>query len=73
MLQIIQGQNVALAYIKENFALGKSEDEQFFTERFDNLPAITELEKQYLEMVISPLLYQSWFKSSNLKMLVLPI
>ncbi|MBD2169359.1 restriction endonuclease subunit R [Calothrix membranacea FACHB-236] len=51
MVQIIQGQNVTLSYLKENFALHKAEDEQFFTEWFDNLPAITELEKQYLDRV----------------------
>ncbi|OUL20151.1 restriction endonuclease subunit R [Nostoc sp. RF31YmG] len=51
MVQIIQGQNVTLAYLKENFALNKSEDEQFFIEWFDNLPTITELEKQYLDRV----------------------
>ncbi|BAZ01976.1 hypothetical protein NIES37_59830 [Tolypothrix tenuis PCC 7101] len=51
MVQIIQGQNVTLAYLKENFALHKAEDEQFFTEWFDNLPAITELETQYLDRV----------------------
>lgn len=51
MVQIIQGQNVTLSYLKENFALHKAEDEQFFTEWFDNSPAITELEKQYLDRV----------------------
>ncbi|BAY92135.1 MULTISPECIES: type I restriction endonuclease [unclassified Tolypothrix] len=51
MVQIIQGQNVTLAYLKENFALHQAEDEQFFTEWFDDLPAITELEKQYLDRV----------------------
>ncbi|BAY10517.1 type I restriction endonuclease [Calothrix sp. NIES-2098] len=51
MVQIIQGQNVTLAYLKENFALKKADDEQFFTEWFENLPGITELEKQYLDRV----------------------
>ncbi|MBW4563714.1 MAG: restriction endonuclease subunit R [Mojavia pulchra JT2-VF2] len=51
MVQIIQGQNVTLAYLKENFALNRSENEQFFTEWFDNLPEITELEKKYLDRV----------------------
>ena len=50
MVQIIQGQNVTLSYLKENFALHKTEDEQFFPECCDNLP-ITELEKQYLDRV----------------------
>jgi hypothetical protein len=51
MVQIIQGQNVTLAYLKEKFALNKSEDEQFFIEWFENLPTISELEKQYLDRV----------------------
>jgi hypothetical protein len=51
MVQIIQGQNVTLSYLKENFALNKSEDEQFFLEWREHLPAITDLEKQYLDRV----------------------
>ncbi|MBD2358209.1 restriction endonuclease subunit R [Tolypothrix sp. FACHB-123] len=51
MVQIIQGQNVTLSYLKENFALTKSEDAQFFIEWRDNLPTITELEQQYLDRV----------------------
>ncbi|MBW4673980.1 MAG: restriction endonuclease subunit R [Desmonostoc geniculatum HA4340-LM1] len=51
MIQVIQAQNVTLAYLKKKFALHKSEDEQFFTEWFDYLPEISELEKQYLDRV----------------------
>jgi hypothetical protein len=51
MVQIIQGQNVTISYFKKNFALNKSENEQFFPEWFDDLPVITELEKQYLDRV----------------------
>ncbi|MBN3897727.1 MAG: restriction endonuclease subunit R [Nostoc sp. NOS(2021)] len=51
MMQVIQAQNVTLAYLKENFSLHKSEEEQFFTEWFDYIPEISELEKQYLDRV----------------------
>ncbi|BAZ49222.1 hypothetical protein NIES4103_18330 [Nostoc sp. NIES-4103] len=51
MVQVIQAQNVTLSYLKEKFALQKSEDEHFFTEWFDYLPEISELEKQYLDRV----------------------
>ena len=51
MIQVIQAQNVTLAYLKEKFALYKSEDEQFFTEWFDYIPEISELEKQSLDKV----------------------
>ena len=51
MIQVIQAQNVTLAYLKQIFALQKSEDEQFFTEWFDYIPEIFKLEKQYLDRV----------------------
>ncbi|RCJ23245.1 restriction endonuclease subunit R [Nostoc sp. ATCC 43529] len=51
MVQVIQAQNVTLAYLKKKFALQQSEDEQFFTEWLNNLPEISELEKQYLDRV----------------------
>ncbi|MEH1945423.1 MAG: restriction endonuclease subunit R [Nostoc sp.] len=51
MIQVIQAQNVTLAYFKKKFALYKSEDEQFFTEWFDYIPEVSELEKQYLDRV----------------------
>ncbi|WP_442944145.1 restriction endonuclease subunit R [Nostoc sp.] len=51
MVQFIQAQNIGLAYLKERFGLQLAEDEVFFTEWFDNLPEITDLEKQYLDRV----------------------
>ena len=51
MIQVIQAQNITLAYLKKKFALYKSEDEQFFTEWLDYIPEMTELEKQYLDRV----------------------
>ena len=51
MVQVIPAQNVTLAYLKAKFVLRKSENEKFFTEWFDCLPAISELEQQYLDRV----------------------
>ncbi|AFY47208.1 hypothetical protein Nos7524_1327 [Nostoc sp. PCC 7524] len=51
MVQIIPSQDITLAYLKQRFSLYKSNDQQFFTECFNDLPAISELEKQYLDRV----------------------
>ncbi len=51
MVQFIQAQNIGLAYLEERFSLQLAEDEAFFTESFENLPEITDLEKQDLEKV----------------------
>ncbi len=41
--------SLAISSLKENFALNKSENQQFFTDCFDSLLTITELARQYLE------------------------
>ncbi|OUL34117.1 restriction endonuclease subunit R [Nostoc sp. T09] len=51
MVQVIQAQNVSLAYLEERFGLRQSESEDFFPEWFDPLPEITDIEKQYLDRV----------------------
>ncbi|MBD2169360.1 restriction endonuclease subunit R [Calothrix membranacea FACHB-236] len=51
MIQVIQAQNVGLAYLEERFGLRQSETEDFFPEWFDSLPEIPDLEKQYLDRV----------------------
>ncbi|MGH7997857.1 MAG: type I restriction endonuclease [Brasilonema sp.] len=51
MVQVIQAQNVTLGYLEERFGLQQAENEDFFTEWFDSLPDITDLEKQYLDRV----------------------
>lgn len=51
MVQIIQAQNITLAYLKQKFALEKSKDQLFFTEWLEDLPIISELEQQYLDRV----------------------
>ncbi|MBH8553375.1 type I restriction enzyme HsdR N-terminal domain-containing protein [Nostocaceae cyanobacterium CENA357] len=51
MIQVIQAQNVGLAYLEERFDLRLAENEIFFTEWLDKLPEITVLEKQSLDKV----------------------
>ncbi|MFN6515547.1 MAG: restriction endonuclease subunit R, partial [Nostoc sp. CreGUA01] len=51
MVQFIQAQNIGLAYLEERFNLQLAEDEAFFTEWLENLPEITDLEKQDLDKV----------------------
>lgn len=51
MPRIIQAQDVTLGDLKERFDLQKSTDERFFDECLENLPELTDLEKQYLERV----------------------
>ncbi len=51
MVQVIQAQNVGLAYLEERFGLQQTDSADFFTEWFETLPEITDLEKQYLDRV----------------------
>ena len=51
MVQVIQAQNINIVYLEEKFGLRLTESDQFFTEWLDNLPGITDLEKQYLDRV----------------------
>ncbi len=51
MLQTIPPRNIALYELETNFNLQLVKDEQFFREWQDNLPEITELEKQRLDRV----------------------
>ena len=53
MVQFIQAQNVGLAYLEEKFGLQQAKDEAFFTEWWENLPGITDLEKQQLDKIKS--------------------
>ena len=49
MVQVIQAHNVSHADLEARFGLQQTESEDFFTEWFENLPEITDLEKQDLE------------------------
>lgn len=74
MVQIIQAQNINLAYLEENFQLQKSEVEEFFPEWLQNLPETTDLEKQFLDRVKANFLHlimQPPFLQHFLKMVVL--
>ncbi len=51
MVQVIQAHNVSHADLEARFGLQQTESEDFFTEWFDTLPEITDLEKQDLDRV----------------------
>ena len=74
MVQIIQAQNINLAYLKEKFQLQKSEVEEFFPEWLQSLPETTDLEKQFLDRVKANFLHlvmQPPFLENAVKMVVL--
>ncbi|MFH7027233.1 MAG: restriction endonuclease subunit R [Heteroscytonema crispum UTEX LB 1556] len=51
MVTVIQAQNINITDLEEKFGLQLSVSDQFFTEWFENLPEITEQEKQQLDRV----------------------
>ncbi|MGI2908633.1 restriction endonuclease subunit R [Tolypothrix sp. VBCCA 56010] len=51
MVQVIQAQTVNIIDLEEKFGLQLADSDEFFTEWFDNLPEITESEKQALDRV----------------------
>ena len=51
MVQIIQASELTLHDVKEKFNLQLVEDEQFFREWQDDLPEVTDAEKQWLDRV----------------------
>ena len=51
MVQTIQSQEVGLRYLLDNFSLQLVRDEQFFREWQDDLPEISDLEKERLNQV----------------------
>jgi hypothetical protein len=51
MVQTIPAKDISLSQLKTIFGLQRVEDEQFFREWQDNLPEITDLEKQRLDRV----------------------
>lgn len=51
MVTIIQAQTVNIIDLEEKFGLQLADSDEFFTEWFDNLPEITESEKQALDRV----------------------
>ncbi|MBD1809946.1 restriction endonuclease subunit R [Microcoleus sp. FACHB-SPT15] len=53
MVQLIPAQDINLSQLTELFGLTITADEQFFTEWMDNLPELTDIEKQQLDRVKS--------------------
>lgn len=51
MVQVIQAQNITLAYLKEKFGLQLSDEEHFFPEWREELPEISNWDSQYLDRV----------------------
>lgn len=51
MVQIIQAKDIDLRYLINNFGLQLVQDDQFFSEWQENLPEITDLDKQLLDKV----------------------
>jgi predicted type IV restriction endonuclease len=51
MVQFIHAQNATLSYLETRFGLQLVDDETFFTEWLENLPEITDIEKQELDKV----------------------
>ncbi|GAB1543332.1 hypothetical protein NUACC21_60060 [Scytonema sp. NUACC21] len=61
MVQIIQGKDVTIAALVEKFNLQRSQDEQFFREWQDNLPELSEADKQTLIEVKADYLHLSQY------------
>lgn len=51
MVQTIQSKDITLGDLRNNFGLQLTHDEQFFREWQENLPEITDLQKQQLDQV----------------------
>ena len=51
MVQTIQAKDIDLRYLIENFGIARIRGDQFFREWKDNLPEITDLQKQLLDRV----------------------
>ncbi|MDB9473380.1 hypothetical protein [Dolichospermum circinale] len=51
MVQFIQARNIGIAYLEARFSLEQTDNEAFFPEWLENLPEISDLEKQYLDKV----------------------
>lgn len=51
MVQTIQAKQIDLRYLIAHFGIQLVEDEQFFRECVDDLPEVTELDKQLLNKV----------------------
>ncbi|WP_193196739.1 type I restriction endonuclease [Nostoc sp. MG11] len=59
MVQVIQGKDITLAELIDNFGLQLADDEQFFSEWQHDLPELSDLEKQSLNEVKAEYLHLS--------------
>ncbi|MFB2968388.1 type I restriction endonuclease [Aerosakkonema sp. BLCC-F183] len=59
MVETIQSQDITLDQLIENFALERTNDDRFFPEWQDDLPELTDLEKQTLDEVKADYLHLS--------------
>jgi hypothetical protein len=59
MVQVIQGKDITLSQLIENFGLQYTDDEQFFREWQEDLPELSDLEKQLLDEVKRDFLHLS--------------
>ena len=59
MVQLIQGKDITLAQLIDEFGLQLADDEHFFSEWQDDLPELTDLEKQSLNEVKTEYLHLS--------------
>ncbi|NJK70342.1 MAG: restriction endonuclease subunit R [Microcoleus sp. SU_5_3] len=62
MVETIQAKNIELHDLIEKFGLQRNNDPQFFREWQDNLPELTDLEKQTLDEVKSDYIHLSDYK-----------
>jgi len=61
MVQTIQAQDITLPQSSERFGLERTEDEQFFREWQDDLPELSDFEKQVLDEVKGDFLHLSQY------------
>ncbi|MBD2450943.1 restriction endonuclease subunit R [Nostoc sp. FACHB-152] len=59
MVQVIQGKDITIAQLIDEFGLQLADDEQFFWEWRQNLPELTQLEQQLLDEVKAEYLHLS--------------
>ena len=61
MVQTIQAKDITLAQLTQSFGLNRSDEPQFFREWEDNLPEITDSEKQVLDEVKADYIHLSQY------------
>lgn len=61
MVQAIQSQDITLAQLTQSFGLNRNDEPQFFREWQDNLPELTDSEKQVLDEVKADYIHLSQY------------